>query len=282
MKSKNATEPSFMKQLSLNGEQKQLAEYLLEKSGIDFRELDRGEFFGALSGLISPLDYALWAGAGFAAGAGFVWALWYFVAAVPDGSSLAVILAFAAFCLGVGFGLFIAACSVAVYVYRTVESLLAESFSSVSAVRREIQNVSPSALAKLSRSDVARGTVWIVVLPVVEVLLRRRLKLKVLAIPPAMVMKRAFRLLLPPVTPKSSGARDKEDALIAELEGQSDLAATVAEGASTNPETQSSLQRRLSGWLRRVRNFGALVFGGLAIIQGAAIATLAWLVRVLM
>jgi hypothetical protein len=264
----------------LDSEQKELARHLLAKSGVDFERLDRRELLAAITGLISPFDYALWAVGGFLGAVAYVWLVARFITGLHAADGVGALLAFVVFCLfGLGFALFTAASAIAVYVYRTVDSLIYESFHSVDAIKREIAEFSPSALKKLSRSDLARGTVWIIFLPAVEIVLRRRLKLKLLAAPSAMVLRRAFRLVLPPLPRDQETLQKVPDSK--EAVAVDDDSAAV--GESMGDELAKELvPKNLSSMLRRIRRFGSVLFGGLALVQAGLLALLAFVFKLVL
>lgn len=271
--SRETSAVDLAKEVTLDAEQKALARRLAEQTGVDFEKLRREELVASATGLVSPLDYLLWFVGGVVAGVGWValcW--WYFVRRLHDGGAVDLI-ELLVFVGALAFGLYIGACAVAWYAGRTSLSLVGESFRAVGDVKKELAAISPTALKNVDRGDLLRGTVWIVVLPVVEVVIRRRLKLKFAAMPANWTLRRVFRMILPPTAGSES---DSTDVSVDEVAAVAEASTIDSTDTSELSEPEQRYQNSLTKTHRSVLVWGARVFGGIAILDAILIAVGCW------
>lgn len=182
--------------LPLSANEKAYAGYLMRKSGIDFQRFRQPELTDNVGGLLSPLDHLLAFLCGAVPGFLFSIAIWYFF--FFDLSENVRGLMFVLACLfGMAFGGLLGAIVALIRSFRNFGKIIEHGIIAVRSVRDESKNVGVTALKRLSSDDIATGLTWIVLVPAVEITLRKRLKVALLSTPAIAVLKRVLNRLFP-------------------------------------------------------------------------------------
>lgn len=182
------------------------AQYLMRKSGIDFERFRHAGLVDHVGGLISPLDHLL----AFLLGAvpGFLLSIgiwyWFFSAAEPN--TRAVMLVFA-IVIGLAFGVVLGVVVDLLRSFRNVFGVIDLGVVAARSVRDESRNVGVSAVRRLSGDDIATGVSWIVFLPVLELTLRRRLKVRLVSVPIIAVLRQLLKVVVPLRIPSDAEAQ---------------------------------------------------------------------------
>lgn len=162
---------------ALGEDERTYATYLLRKSGVDFQKFRHADLTEKLSSLISPLDHAI----AFAVGAipGFLLSmgLWFFYFGEAE-PNLRAVMFFVAVFFGVVFGTALGVIAVLFRTFRELMSVVDLGVVAARSVKDESRHLAPSALSRLSKTDIMTGATWIVFLPVMEAVVRRRLKVR--------------------------------------------------------------------------------------------------------
>lgn len=249
-------------QLRLDDEQRALGEALLRKSGVDFAKLQRKELVDHLGTILVVWEHiAVFV---LAATPGVVVALlsWWFFYGEADPATRFVFF-FVALLSGLVLGALCGIIGVALRVLVALDELAAEGVRAMDEVRNEVRAIRPGALRKLSMSDWTKGVAWIVVLPSVDFVLRRRLRIRPLSALASGTMRRVFRQVVPPA-----------------LEGNATHLSGVSSEASEGGADDDA------AWLRKVRQLEPLTAKTTRALRrwvvipliGAAVLTLALIV----
>lgn len=190
----------------LGGEEKAYAQWIFRKSGIDFSQFQHSELTDTAVSVISPLDHFLAFVLGFLPTVAVVVGVWWSLWGGTSGDAFAVSLALSivvALILGAWVGLIV----MVARVFRALLNVTDLGVRAVRAVRDEIRNVRPRALERLSSNDIYTATVWVVALPVLTMVLRRRLKISVVGDAASSVVKMVARRAAPMKVPADAEAQ---------------------------------------------------------------------------
>ena len=249
--------------------QQDYARYLLRKSGIDFERFRHARLGDQVGALISPFDHVVAVLLGFVPGLVIVLAIWWAFFGATAGV-LGVATLMLAIVSGLGFGLLLGVIVDLRRSFRAVEEVLDLGVVAVREIHDESKQVGMSSLGRLSRDELTTGVAWVVMVPVVEVVLRKRLRVRLLSVPVVAALRRGLRMVLPLRVPPDASLRSAESAARVE-------SAALPEASSG---VVAYLERQRPAALALARRVRAAVLVPLtltALVSLGTIAFVAWL-----
>lgn len=190
----------------LDRRQQEYASYLLRKSGIDFERFRHARLSDQVGALLSPFDHLLAVLLGVVAGLAMVLGVWWAFLGTAGGVLFGVTLALAIIA-GLAFGLLLGMILDLRRSFRAVEDVVDLGVVAVREIHHESKQVGMSSLRRLSRDELATGVAWVVMVPVIETVLRKRFRVRLFSGPVLLVLRRGLRLVLPLRVPSDAAAQ---------------------------------------------------------------------------
>lgn len=249
-------------------EEKAYAAWLYRKSGVDFRQFQHTELSDTATSLISPLDHGIAFAIGFVPMAALVMAAWWYFFG-EGGSDLRVVSGVISGACALFMGAWVGIVSVIARTFKGLLNVAELGVTAVRAVRDEVKQVSPRALERLSASEMLTGSVWIALLPVLRVVLKRRFKLpfvgETIANGVSLVAKSVVPMKIPKDADAQVAALDKKDAERREKRATASEVAGAIE--PVEPLSAELIARTDADWVSYLENKKPKVVKALRTVQ---------------
>ena len=161
-------------------EARAFAERMQELTGVDFTRLDQRELADRTGALITPWEHAIPFVGGLLSGLLVALVTWYVGFGLRGDGLLVELMALVAVLSGLIVGAGLGVTFVAWRALGLVDEIIVLGFRAADEVSSELRRVSPAALRAVPSLELARAGLWLAVLPAVDIVIRRRLKVRAL------------------------------------------------------------------------------------------------------